>query len=800
MFFAYTAYALLAALIILFLPGVLLTRLLARDKFRGAFVAVSFAVGFLVVPYLALLFAGFVGLVTRFHESLVYVSALSVAVSVSAAIGLRIKEGSFGYAANLMGELKRSFSWPMFLYLTFVLIAYLVSYDSSLFDQERCVSRAGILPFFDYLSDNPPVGFPGCVDCFTERNAFFLWNGGQRMGPSVFVSGFLSLFGFPGLRILHAVFGLLTAWFGWHLGLSLFNRTGPAVLLSMLVALNPYALSIPLLDENIMGLALGTVMFFLMFQKPTQWIFVGAFLGLFLGIRHVGLLSVPAVLYVAWRSVEVEHYKSPLVHDMFGKGRTANLSILLLSLLFFCIPWIFIHTAGYLRGKDVYEAFVSMPALPHSFLGFDFQFNGLLSWPFVDSPVRSPYNGFPTLLSFPLTIMKSWGLVLMAFLPIGLIRGRRRNPVVATSSALWLLPQMAMLMVMANWVQPNKMGVFLTFSQPIALGITAGVVALFDAFVGREDNPGKLLSLKGIGIIWGGMLAVLVVFHLTAPGYDAQLDERNFTARVEYILEDYPVTPPMVRSNEAKFAEADRRRLSRLTFAPDFAMSPHVHTFALLRARISQIVTDFSHPYFSQFTERPKDMIHGLAGFPNPWAPPPTITYADMMHHPVSYLRDAMGGKWGRGAEPEPYAGETADVTFDLASPPIGGSSFLVQGAPAAFKVSVSAGWKMVVIPNITVPWADGHPAHVVIIPIAHGNYWMTVWFGKYMFDHLESRTDIQLVEFPANALYLTLTLPESSIIRFNEVTTIEPTRFHTWNIIVDGPDIDVTGPFPSSY
>ena len=306
--------------------------------------------------------------------------------------------------------------------------------------------------------------------------------------------------------------------------------------------------------------------------------------------------------------------------------------------------------------------------------------------------------------------------------------------------------------------------------------------------------------MKGVAGIWGGMLALLVVFHLTAPGYDARLDERNFGARVEYILEDYPVTPPMIRGTEAQFAGADRRRLARLTFAPDFAMSPHLHTPALLGLRLGQIVDDFSSPYFHQFTERPKDMIHGLAGFPNPWAGAPTITYADMMHHPVSYLRDAMGGKWGRGAEPGPYQGGTTEVSFDFGAPPIAGDEFVTSGPPAELKLNTTVGWKMVVIPNIAVPWADGHPAHVVIIPIAHGNYWMTMWFGKYMFDHLEPRTDIQLVDYPSSARYLTFTIPEASVIRFNEVTSLEPTRFHTWNILVGGPDLAVTGPFPSSY
>ena len=265
----YTLYVVVACLVVFLLPGMLLTRLVAPGKFGDSRFAVAFGLGVTVVPFLAFLLVGLLGLKVRIHMSLPLVAGLSLLVSAGLVAGLRTVEGSFQFLRELlpMGKGKH-FSWGLAIYLALVTLAYLFSYDSSIFDQERCIIRAGILPYFDYITADPPVGFDGCIHCFDHRNAFLLWNGGQRSGPSVFVSAFAALFGFPGFRILHALLGLMAGWFGFHLGRKLFDNRGYGYLTGVLLALNPYALSIPLLDENIMALALGAAMFYFLLEEP----------------------------------------------------------------------------------------------------------------------------------------------------------------------------------------------------------------------------------------------------------------------------------------------------------------------------------------------------------------------------------------------------------------------------------------------------------------------------------------------------------------------------------------------------
>lgn len=805
MVFGYPLYALAAALVFLMLPGMMLTRLLARDKFRNGWFAVAFAVGCMVVPYLSLLLTGLLGLAVKIHISLVLVGALSLFLTASAALGIRLVEGSFGFVGQLWSRMRDAFSWPLFLYLGLVFVLYLVSYDSTLFDQERCVSRAGILPYFDYLTGRRPVGFPGCIDCFSDRNAFFLWNGGQRMGPSVFVANFMALFGFPGFRILHATFGLLTGWFGFHLGNRVFGRPLAGLLVSVLLALNPWALSIPLLDENIMGLALGTVLFFFLLEKPTEWLFAGVTFGLFLGIRHVGILSIPALVVAAALSSSKDHYRWPGLDRWVGTGRWVNVAITGVATALFSIPWIFIHTMAYIRGRELYESFVSMHPYPHSILGIDFPFQGLLSWPFLDAPVRSPYNGFPTLVSFPLAMLRTWGTAMVALVPLGLVWKFKRHKGLFVVGALWALPQFAMLMVMANWVQPNKMGVFLCFSQPVVLAIVGGVIALWEALVGREDLAGWTLSIPGALSTAAVTLVLLLAGQWAVADYEAPLDHRNFGARVEYILNDYPVTPPMMVTTEADYAALDRRRLARITLGPDWSLPPHLSDGRLLGARLADMADDCAKPLFGDYGERPKDIMHSLSGIPNPdldfrGDTRKTVTFADMMHHPVSHLRDDMGGDWGRDMKQSPDVSQWVDVDFDFQLPVSRNPHFLDIRGEGGNATYTPVGFKVLVAPDLPVDWSGGNRCHFVVVPVSPGQYWVTLWFGDYTFDHLRDRDDVQFITPRESVPHIHLSFPDGSLIRFNEVTSLEPTRFHVWTAHVDEGEVTVDGPVPSSY
>jgi hypothetical protein len=804
----YLLYVVAVVLTCFLVPGMLVVRLAGRDEHRDAFFGASLAVGLGLVCYLSLLVVGLLGLVVKVHVSLPLVVGLALALTAGAGILLRLSEGSFAFLKELFVTAPRTaFSLPLFLYLAAVTAVALLVYDSALFDQERCVSRAGILPFADYLTGRLPVGFPGCIECFRDRNAFFLWNGGQREGPAVLVANAMALFGFPGFRIMNALLALVTGWLGFHLGRQVFESRPLGYLTSAALVLNPMVLSIPLEDENTMALALGTALFFFLFRKRPAWALVGLFAGLFLGIRHEGVVSLAALAIVAWTAGRNLRFKTPLADELFGRGRVTAFVVLGLATVAASVPWIWAHAWLFSQTGGVYESFLSMPATEHRFLGIRFPFNGLLSWPFVPEPVRSPYNGFPTLVSFPLTLLRTWGILLCALGLTGVAWGWRNRRVETLAGAAWLLPALALLMVMANWVQPNKMGVFLCFSQPVALAMAAGVRQVGTALSALRTSGALKPALPTAGVLVASV-GLLAALPLGLRSFQAPLDQRNFGARVEYIVNDYPVTPPMVHGTEEAYAALDRQQLAALHLFPDFFLADWFRRPELLPVRSRQVLHDFAAPYFRQFADRAKDLLYGLSGLPEAMVrslalcrheacDPSHVTLDDMMHHPVGHIRDDMGGTRGLPQVSEPPGTAAVPLVLDLSRPLVTNPGFL---APAPLPEALPAlPARPLVATAIPIPWADGQSGHFAMIPFAPGYYWIVLWFGDFTTTHLDSRTDISLIT-PGPDLRIPLSLPDGAVVRITEATTIEPSRLHVWTAVVRSGNVAIEGPVPSSY
>ncbi len=813
---------LVIVLALFLLPGLLLVRLLARDKFEDAPVAVAFAVGTCWTCFWGLLLTGLVGLLAEAHVSAGLLAGVAAVTVAACILALRRLEGSFAFLPEVLGtRVRKAFSPGLVLFLIFVSVVWLLSYDSVLFDQERCVSRAGVLPYFDYLTADPPVGFNGCLSCFEGRNAFLVWNGGQRLGPTVFVAPFMALFGFAGFHLVHLFFGLLTAWFGFHLGRSLLGRTAPGYLLAAVLSLNPAVLSIPLEDENTMSLGLGTVLAYFLFQRRTQWLFCGMFFGLLLGIRHVGLLSLPALLWVVWRESDRPHYSASWVTALLGSGRWANLALSALGTVLFAAPCGIAHAIRFANGGPLYESFISMPPTQHSLFGLEVTVRGLLSWPFVPEPLRSPYNGFPTLLEFPLTILQAFGILGIALIPVGVWWGMRRHRTATVAGLLWFLPQLALLCTMANWVEPNKMGVYLSFAQPVGAAIVFGLAALVETYApliqGRLAGPIRaLVPANPDGIprvcrvsatgIFVGTTVLLAVLQPLASRWEAPLDRRNFDARVNYIFQDYPVVPPMLLSVEGEYARQDRERLAQRSLLPDFGRCRDLWTPSLLAERWKSLLSDLAAPGFDRFVEHPKDILHTLSGTP---APPehtidglggpdlrrgPVVLLADLMHHPISSIRDALGGT---PAEPDlRWEGDGQVISIDLASAPAGNHALLTPASRDARTRRIEE--RILVATNMAVSWADGLPCHLAVIPVRTGWYWVVTWYGRYVFDHLADRTDVEWLDRPAPT-DLRFEVPTGSVVRLNDMTSVEPSRLHVWTALAT-PELPLWGPIPSSY
>jgi hypothetical protein len=767
-------YFLLVNVALFWVPGRFLVRIWKVALPDGG-PLLEWAVGMAVVCYTSLLVTGLGGLVWPLQLTGWMVVGISVAICLCSALWLRHRDG---IAIPFRMQFPRfrpvaTQVWIHGLLLVAVFFIYLLIYDSTLFDQERCIARACLLPVKMYLGPVFPLGFDGCTECFSGRNGFFLWNGGQRMGPSVFIAPFVSLFGFPGFRLLHAVCGLLIAGCGYQLGSHLFKNHWQGIALALLLSLNRTVLAIPLVDENIICLALGLLLFVsLSFQVPSVWL-SGLFLGLFLGIRHIGVLSLPAVFLAIWWAT--------------GKGRRVrSLFIAAGATALFSIPWLFIHLRALIQGEPLYESFLSFPPVAHSFLGLEFTMRGLLNWPFAQSLVRSPFNGFPTLLSVPLSLISTFGILALAFVPLGLLSLFRTRRHLLYWSAAWILPQIALLSVMANWVEPNKGTVFLSFVQPIPLVILAGVVELRR----RWRNHDRIFPVLITCLTSAAVLCILVV----AGRMDLlPVDGRSYESRVHYIAEVYPVTPPLVRDTELGYAQLEQSRLSSLRFTPFSFLPGSAEESLFPQTAFPQFWRDLSTSQPKDYCPRGKDFWRALPGIMRK-DDGRTVALDEMMHRPMSKL--ASGSEDCSIVLPD--STQWLELTLDLSQPPPAPASELLSFRLPDEKSPVEVVSNTHVAARQFVPWMTGDRLHLALFPSAPDMFWLFIWYGDYRFDHLNEQSAIVPSSLTSD-FHWQVPVPAGVRLRIVDVSSAAPNRFHVWEAVT-AVGATASGPMASSY
>ena len=282
---------------------------------------------------------------------------------------------------------------------------------------------------------------------------------GQRLGTTAIIAPHVALFDVFGFRLIYALLPVMCLLFSIRLGRALIGRPGLALIAGLVMVLNPYVIKIVILDENVMAFCFTTAALALLVEEQ-KWqtiALAGWAFGAALGIRHIDLpFGLAAVILIGWR---------PRLLGAFAVvGFIAALPCALHH--HFTYGSIFAHE------HFVDEIFVSVP---HQFLGMTFDYTGLLNWPFHSEVIRTPYNAFPTSIYYPLNTLAHFGTALCGVAVVGLLPlwTTRRRLLVALSA--WLIPQYALLAVLENWMDPNKMGIIITLFPAMTVTLALGM-------------------------------------------------------------------------------------------------------------------------------------------------------------------------------------------------------------------------------------------------------------------------------------------------------------------------------------
>lgn len=275
----------------------------------------------------------------------------------------------------------------------------------------------------------------------------------SALGAAAVVSSSLASWGLLGNRVLHGVLGLCLALGGWLIGAAIDRHSEPQRPAlrwwGLAVAgLNPWALSIPLIDENLLTYGFSIVplaAIALRFSQPpglrsdaagpqASWWAIGWLLGLCMAIRHPLVLGVPALVWLAW-------------HGASGtSGRWRPVAAVLLGLLGATLLEHLHHLLAF-RSLLRFESNVAYLPQPYRLFGVEFHWGGMVNWPIHDTLVRTPHNPLPMLVMWPLVVARWLGSVLVGVTLLGAWAAWRRDRRLAVGWLLWLVPMSLSLLL-----------------------------------------------------------------------------------------------------------------------------------------------------------------------------------------------------------------------------------------------------------------------------------------------------------------------------------------------------------------
>lgn len=463
-------------------------------------------------------------------------------------------------------------------------VFFLGHYDHDLLKEDGCnvslsssmnVGRLGahLLPS---VSDDAPAHVESRrVEGGVTNHDFLGGRDGQVLGPSVLLSPFTSLFGRLGLRLTYAIQGLLLPGVGYVLGRAVLGSSWAGWATALLLTFNPWSLEARTFNENFLANLFGTLGLALLFRRRSAPVLAGLALSLFFMIRHLEVVVVPFVLVWLWQR-EGRRLGPPL--KFFG-AMLAGMAPCIIYHVFFVL-W---HEGGLL------EAGFDRPIAPHSFFGYAFEYAGLLNFPFIPEPMRSPYQAYPNAYAYPLDVASHLGLVLLALLPAGLARLWSWSRLGATLILAWFVPLLAMVVIQSNWINPNKMGYHATAVVTLILLAVGGAAWLVE----RARPWWQRVGVGAFGLALP-LVLVPVLQQVRAP-----LDQRVLDFPEGFITEEWAPELALSSAETEEMLALDRDRYA-VSLLPD-SRADHEWLPAVLASDWRRAGDELAHPWFDSY-------------------------------------------------------------------------------------------------------------------------------------------------------------------------------------------------------
>lgn len=266
----------------------------------------------------------------------------------------------------------------------------------------------------------------------------------QRIGTAILFAAPFALFNKAAFRWLYAATWVLMFLFAFLALRRLVEGFMVPYLASVFLVFNPFSLYLERLNGNQIGLFILVFLWYLLSSPAPRWSLIGLVYGLLGGIRNEVIVLAPIFPAFAWR-------QSCGAWRPFFRWMAAFSAMAAVGILPVLVWNDFAYGKALIHPSQVAHLEGFRPTFPHKFLWMEFQFNGLLNWPFYERVVRTPHFAFPTFIHWPLAALKSFGLVLSALALIGGVVLAQRRRFQAVALGFWYAVIALLFAFQENW-------------------------------------------------------------------------------------------------------------------------------------------------------------------------------------------------------------------------------------------------------------------------------------------------------------------------------------------------------------
>ena len=344
-------------------------------------------------------------------------------------------------------------------------------------------------------------------------------------GNILFTSTFIPILKINCFKILYLAFNLMLLIFSYVLCKKLIGNKIVALFVSVFSVLNPYVLSVEVLDRNIMALSISAVFFYILIEHREKRFLQGLIFGILAG---TGLRFLPITfiipVFIIW-------------------GKDIDLKRLGLFIVAFFISFTF--------------------NIPHLF------FNGLNSLGETSSSIqllslaftkwlRTPFVPFPNLIFYLINIVNYLGFFISGIICFGVYCAYKENKRLLFAFLTMFLLTILVLSYQRNWLEGDKYRIVISGFLPLYIFLAYGLKDISHRFnYAREIMP----------LFISFLLPIILVFAISGINFnqDTEFYQRKYLYQKEggeyhQLAKNYLLNAGFLPNYKRLFLKLDLRR------------------------------------------------------------------------------------------------------------------------------------------------------------------------------------------------------------------------------------------------